>query len=312
METASRFQQPSNNFRSFYDVGIDIPLDSVGEEIRTTCPQCSHDRKKSRDRCLTVNRNKQVWFCHHCGWSGGLIDENKINPRLPVSNTHHDKRKRDSLRQVWNSSFPSSHPDAEPLRRYLCNRGLGKVVGHLTKVVRFHPKMAYWQDGQWLGMFPAILCRVDSPDGKPVSIHRTFLTSDGYKAPVSNPKKLMSPAIAGSTRGAAIRLHRPARYLAVAEGVETALAVYIATQTPTWATISAGGMEALILPEAIQHILIMSDLDRSKAGEMAAYKLAKRLFNEGRDARIVIPEGPTPEGCKSIDWLDVLNGEVSA
>jgi len=29
-------------------------------------------RKKSHDKCLSVNTLDGTWFCHHCGWAGAL------------------------------------------------------------------------------------------------------------------------------------------------------------------------------------------------------------------------------------------------
>ncbi|WP_315792312.1 hypothetical protein [Bradyrhizobium sp. SZCCHNRI1002] len=40
----------------------------------TTCPDCSHKRKKKRDRCLAVKIDSLGvrWFCHHCNdFKGG-------------------------------------------------------------------------------------------------------------------------------------------------------------------------------------------------------------------------------------------------
>jgi twinkle protein len=56
--------------KSFFDFGIEVRGNS-GEED-TTCPQCSESRKNRRARCLSVNIDKGVWTCHHCGWAGGL------------------------------------------------------------------------------------------------------------------------------------------------------------------------------------------------------------------------------------------------
>ena len=40
----------------------------------TTCPQCSHRRKKSQERCLMVKT--EGWYthvyCQHCGWENDL------------------------------------------------------------------------------------------------------------------------------------------------------------------------------------------------------------------------------------------------
>lgn len=57
--------------KTFADFGIDLNGRS-GEEVKTTCPECSHTRKKKNYPCLNVNTVKEVWHCHHCGWSGGL------------------------------------------------------------------------------------------------------------------------------------------------------------------------------------------------------------------------------------------------
>jgi len=63
----------------FSDYGIHISASSG--ETRTTCPRCSHSRKKSKEKCLAVNIDKQVWDCKHCGWSGGLKENNdKVFP----------------------------------------------------------------------------------------------------------------------------------------------------------------------------------------------------------------------------------------
>lgn len=43
---------------------------------KSTCPQCSHNRKKKADPCLSVTiteegaDTKALWKCHHCGWTG--------------------------------------------------------------------------------------------------------------------------------------------------------------------------------------------------------------------------------------------------
>lgn len=57
--------------KTFADFGIEIRHGVTGE-IDTTCPQCSNQRKKKRARCLSVNIDKGVWTCHHCGWAGSL------------------------------------------------------------------------------------------------------------------------------------------------------------------------------------------------------------------------------------------------
>lgn len=62
--------------KTLQDYGIDIPNGATGH-TRTTCPACSHERRKSSDKCLSVDVERGLFFCHHCGHSGGLKDESK-------------------------------------------------------------------------------------------------------------------------------------------------------------------------------------------------------------------------------------------
>src|SRR5215831_14725268 len=58
--------------KTFSDYGIQIPEDAKGPEVYALCPECSHTRTKSRVKCLSVNIEKGVWYCHHCDWAGSL------------------------------------------------------------------------------------------------------------------------------------------------------------------------------------------------------------------------------------------------
>lgn len=66
--------------KTWADYGIDLRGRS-GVEVQTTCPQCSSQRKKKRAACLSVNTDKGVWLCHHCGWSGTLGGE-QVRPNF--------------------------------------------------------------------------------------------------------------------------------------------------------------------------------------------------------------------------------------
>lgn len=62
---------------TYADFNISIPHGRTTGEVPTICPQCSHTRKKSNDKCLSVNLDKQVWRCNHCNWSGFLKNSMK-------------------------------------------------------------------------------------------------------------------------------------------------------------------------------------------------------------------------------------------
>jgi twinkle protein len=48
-------------------------------QVKTICPKCSHKRRNSRDRCLSVNLDEGIWLCHHCAWSGTLKKKEGTN-----------------------------------------------------------------------------------------------------------------------------------------------------------------------------------------------------------------------------------------
>jgi putative DNA primase/helicase len=144
---------------------------------------------------------------------------------------------------------------------------------------------------------------VTDTEGAPVTVHRTYLTPDGRKAPVPNPKKLMGYP-GHRLIGGAIRLFAPGPVLGVAEGIETALAVHLRTGMPVWSAVSANLLERLEQPTKTSQVVIWADRDRSRAGEAAAMALRKRLLPRGISVAVHLPPVPIPAGAKGVDWAD--------
>lgn len=223
---------------------------------------------------------------------GGPEHISDILKRIPLIKNNLNKQensenKRKKLNLVWSQSKIITSGD--PVDIYLRSRGI--ILQFWPENLRYHSQLPYYDDEKKkvIGTFPAMIALVQDPNDKGITIHRTFL-GDGCKANVPQPKKLMPPIMPGVLHGAAIRLYKPGDgVLAVAEGIETALAFNVATKIPIWATISAGGMEKIDLPQNIREVIIAVDNDQSGRGQEAASKLAKRLLIEGRTVRSVIP-----------------------
>ncbi|WP_176216737.1 DUF7146 domain-containing protein [Andreprevotia lacus] len=202
---------------------------------------------------------------------------------------------------LWQAARPICADS--PAGHYLANRGL--LLADYPKALRWHAAVPYWcRDGGkpvQLGVFAAMLAAVQAQDGSAIALHKTYLTDDGKKAAVPSPKKWGSPS--APPDGAAVRLYPAGERLALAEGIETALAVHCANGLPVWAGLSAHGMTRVALPPQVKEVFVFADLDEGGAGQAAAEKLALRLLDEGRIVRVLLPS------TAGRDWLDVLTGD---
>ena len=81
---------------NFYDYGIKIKKNSG--QVKTTCPKCSHERRKKTEACLSVNIDEGIWNCHNCGWKGYLKKQNDymekvyIRPKLKNNKSKYSKQ----------------------------------------------------------------------------------------------------------------------------------------------------------------------------------------------------------------------------
>jgi len=171
-------------------------------------------------------------------------------------------------------------------------------LGTFPAILRGHPRLAYVEDKQFIGRFPAMLAPVHGPDGDLVSVHRTYIGD------VPTRKKLLSSV----GTGAAIRLFDPIDgELGIAEGIETAIAAYELFDIPTWATISTAITEGFSLPDGVNRLIIFADNDSNFAGHKAAFTLAHRLHRDHQiEIEVMIPPEP------GTDWLDVLTSRRAA
>ena len=99
----------------------------------------------------------------------------------------------EALNRVWQQALDPADRRAAPLRAYLAKRGLSDVKLD-GEVVRLHPDLGYWQSNdrnepELVGRYPAMVSLVTGADGAPVTVHRTYLTPEGRKAPCVSPEK---------------------------------------------------------------------------------------------------------------------------
>ncbi len=250
----------------------------------------------------------------------GLNDEGVSTKRIrqvpvvritPEQRLRLDDSTRRQLQNAWQFALNADHPEYEYLQRYLMARGLAGALGSL--VLRYNPECKYYDEEQRkvIGKYPCMLSLISDAAGKPISVHRTYITLDGKKADVPRPKKMMPYASNREFAGSAIRLFPATTVLGLTEGVETALAVRQATGMPVWACMGNRILESVAVPSTVRLVVIWADKDRSMAGQKSAEVLAKRLREEGFQVVIMLPPGDIGD-AKGLDWLDVFNREGTA
>jgi len=246
----------------------------------------------------------QLPFADALNWLGQVIDGARADYGHTISFVEVtdpagvNARKANRLKEVWNESRQVFTGD--PVFKYLTRRGLN--LSEIPHAIRCHSGLWYRMDEEerFVGPYPAMLVQLIAPNGEVSTVHRTYLTEEGCKAPVPKVKRLMSPAVSGSCSGAAIRLFPAEATLGIAEGVETALACHQETGFPVWAAGNAVLLKAVVIPDHVERVIIFADNDTNGTGQRSALELETRLLNEGRQVKTLIPK------TEDSDWLDEL------
>jgi putative DNA primase/helicase len=252
------------------------------------CPRCG-----GRDR-FAINVTKQVWNCRGCGKGGDVIDlvrhldgidyraaralvgEVQARPPQPAP-----ARPISDGIELWRAAVPITGTAAES---YLRRRGLDHCDPD-GRVLRFHADCPFGPGVThpcMLGLYRSVI------GDHPVGIHRTALDAAGQK---------IGRMALGRIGGGAIKLTDDAEVtqgLAIAEGVETALAGMALGFKPAWAVGFAGGIRAFPVLAGVETLTIFVDNDcpdnqGRRAGPDAARECSDRWTAAGREVHRVIP-----------------------
>jgi putative DNA primase/helicase len=250
------------------------------------CPMCGgKDRARFDDK-----EGRGTWICTRCGAGDGFSLVMAVNGwNFRVAATHvealigtadrvepkpaiTEQDRRASFNRLWQSSKLVEPGD--PVALWL---GARVRVREIPPCLRTVSRMRYQADPpSW---HPGMVAMVTGPDGKPATLHRTYLTAEGRKAEIEEPRLLMPGPF---PKGGAIRLAPHHDILGIAEGIETAFAASALFSIPCWAAGNDSGVAAWIPPEEVAEVIIFADNDENFAGQAAAHRLAHRLSVKNR------------------------------
>lgn len=259
-----------------------MPIDWAGPK-RQPCSVCGRG-PKDRTCGVTLDERGGVAHCHRCGYvETHYTDRPMQRPGGPVARTTAPTR-HDTLSDFGLALWATCQPLGGEALAYLRARAcmIPPTDGHL----RWHPALKHPPSGM---KGPALVALITSAlTRQPLTLHRTWISADGSKAPVDPPRMLL-----GGHRkaGGVVRLwpdEMVSTGLGVAEGVETALALAHAI-TPVWACIDSGNLGKLPALRGIEALTIAVDNDA--AGIKAARACADRWSLAGAEVRVVMPAG---------------------
>lgn len=280
-----------------------------------------------------------TWICNDCGAGGGFAllrhftgmpDReifNKLEELISTGDTQcvigrshipwveddltdEEKSKRKArLQRAWKNST-RLRTDSVVLA-YLKRRVPGMMLEWVSNFIHQAQMPYFAEEGSRLvdrGSFPVMLAKAcDHGAEHPVSttLHRTYLSDQGEKAPFEKVKKQMSSHLKLS--GAAIRINTAANGTRafVCEGIETGFAIVAMTENrfPVYVALNAGNLEAFKVPAWVKQLEICADHDAPDSrgvqkGIEKARSLEARMKSLGINARVFFPK------MQGEDWND--------
>lgn len=232
------------------------------------------------------------------------------------------RRNRPKLAYAWNGSVAVTSTD--PVGRYISHRVPGCDLTKLAhRYIRYNRSMRFIEtevvdvNGKLeernvsRGTFSVMLLRAVDGERKPITLHRTYLTKEGRKAPFKNVKKQMKGV--RKLKGAAVPVCEvpESRILGVCEGYETGVAIATGYRYSinVWALLNAGNLAVADIPKGMfDKVIIFADHDKidprfnRRPGEHAAKQLQAKLMELGIPCEIRIP--PKEETDFADVWLD--------
>ena len=316
MRTSLELDRIKSRFDLSAIVGRRVKLRKAGHEFVGLCPFHAENTASVR-----VNDTKGVYHCFGCGASGDVIEYVRAaeglsftaavawladGDELPTVDPEQRQQQARIERADRSAAILAAQAQwhearsvvGTPAERYLSSRG---IVGPMPPTIRFG-RVPLWRDkktGADGRPFPALIAACQDISGKIVGVQRVYLTEDGQKARMTNPKYSL-----GQVRGCAVRLGPPAREIVLCEGPEDGLTLRQRHPRATvWVSLGTGAMPFVELPSIVKAVTLAGD--NNAAGRAAVAAAGDAFASQGRSVRALYP-APAFK-----DWNDELTGKRS-
>lgn len=265
--------------RMLSDYGITgINIRSGGQQ-KTLCPECSHTRQAHpNEKCLSVNVDDNTWFCHHCGWSGGI-----------AANTE---------KQRW-KEIPKPAPvvfkqgtTPDSLQNYFAKRGLKKEVLEREQI-----SMIKAYDKEWIA-FPYVM------EGEVVNVKYRALEAKEFRQIKNGYKTFYRLDSIKNYKHAIICEGEIDALSFLQAGIENVVSVPEGGINPDAKNISAKMSYVDNTIQYFEHLdVIYLAVDNDPVGRRLCEELARRY---GKERCMIVK---FPDGCKDANDVLLKHGE---
>ena len=300
-----------DNFRDFSAVGISISESQTGR-IRIACPFCGPNRiHRPHERCLSVDTDKGLYHCYHCGEAGYVPTKGEQKARAKQQKQREERLSKKGGKGTYSrpKAFAPEFlinrcleaPDAQPLIRFLTeerklNLDLLQRYRITLPYASFPSKEAPDKEGKKSYTSVRTIAFHFFDRGDYINVkHRTL-----DKQFTLHPKGELIPWNIDAL------IHKPICY--ITEGEIDALTLiqcgYLETiSVPNGAQKNLSFLDRFVESHLEDKIRIILALDNDERGIELRNELIRRLDPE----RCLLVEGP--EGCKDANDVLMRHGE---
>lgn len=245
------------------------------------------DDKAGRHEALEIAK-------HHLGISNNRIDPAKIPPEKSNAQLQKEREENKAKRirtanWIWKQG--SATQGREEGLAYLKNRGITcDIPSDTLRFRKISPaalkKMDVADSDIPETPVVSLIFAARNKEGQITAVQQ-ILTTEGRKVQFDNPKRTN-----GHMPGASVTLGDPRKStkMALVEGPETALSVFQSTGIPTQITLGSSNFTKVPVPENVEYLITVSDLEATGVGLCSALKSAQYWKRNGiKYSGIAIP-----------------------